>query len=62
MATKRNIILFVLGIFSILLFFLLNLALGTIPIPTLDVFRILIGKETTGGEIWNNIILSLIHI
>ena len=56
MATKRNIILFVLGIFSILLFFLLNLALGTIPIPTLDVFRILIGKETSGGEIWNNII------
>ena len=56
MATKRNIILFVLGIISILLFFLLNLALGTIPIPTLDVFRILIGKETSGGEIWNNII------
>lgn len=53
---KRQAILFVISIFSILLFFVLNLALGTISIPFEEVIRILIGKESGEHEIWHNII------
>lgn len=52
----QNRVLFIVGILSIVLFFILNLALGTIPIPARDIFRILIGEESSGGEIWKNIV------
>ncbi len=54
--TKKQIIIATLVFISILLFFVLNLAVGSIAIPFKSVVRILADHETPGGEIWYNIV------
>ena len=48
--------LFILIVLSIALFFVLNLLLGTVHIPMLDILRILSGGND--NEIWYNIVWS----
>lgn len=56
MSRKHHHLLFALILFSIVLFFILNLALGTISIPFDEVIRIMLGKGKEEQEIWRNII------
>lgn len=53
---KRHSIIFVSIILMIILFVMLNLALGTIPIPLRSVWDILLGRATDSMVIWENII------
>ena len=53
---RRQATLFLITLLSIMLFLVLNLALGTISIPFGDVVRILLGNGTEEQEIWHNII------
>lgn len=48
--------LFVLSFGFIVLFVLLNLAIGSVPIPIDAVWRVLIGKGNDLSEVWQNII------
>ena len=48
---------FLLLFFASLVFFVLNLLLGTVEIPVAAILRILLGDESV-SEIWRNIILS----
>ena len=54
---RRNIFLIVSLVVLIVLLFFLNLLLGTVEIPSRDVFSILIGGYE-GNEIWCNIVLQ----
>lgn len=51
----KNIILLTIIFISIMIFFLLNLFLGTISIPVSSIFNILLNRDTE-SEIWKNII------
>ena len=53
----RNSLLFILIIITIALFFVLNLLLGTVRIPIMDILRILSGNHEV-SEIWYNIVWS----
>ncbi len=53
----RKSLLFILLIAAIALFFVLNLLLGTVHIPMLDILRILMGNREV-SEIWYNIVWS----
>lgn len=54
---RRNIFLIVSLVVLIVLLFFLNLLLGTVEIPSRDVFCILMGGYE-GNEIWRNIVLQ----
>lgn len=54
---RRNIFLIVSLVVLIVLLFFLNLLLGTVEIPSRDVFSILMGGYE-GNEIWRNIVLQ----
>lgn len=53
----RNSLLFILVFITIALFFVLNLLLGTVYIPIMDILRILSGNHEV-SEIWYNIVWS----
>ena len=53
---RRPVIAFTLIALLIVVFFVLNLSLGTIAIPFDQVVRILFGADAGGDEIWRNII------
>ena len=53
---RRPVIAFTVIALLIIVFFVLNLSLGTIPIPFDEVVRILLGRDGEGNEIWRNII------
>ena len=53
---RRPIIAFTVIALLIVVFFVLNLSLGTIAIPFDQVVRILFGADAGGDEIWRNII------
>ena len=50
------VIAFTIIALLIIVFFVLNLSLGTIAIPFDEVVRILLGRDGEGNEIWRNII------
>ena len=56
MKTRRAISLMFVLIIGILLLLVINLLIGSVSIPMLDVCRILLGDDT--NEIWTNIIYS----
>ena len=53
---RRPVIAFTIIGVLIIVFFVLNLSLGTIAIPFDEVVRILFGRDGEGNEIWCNII------
>ena len=53
---RRPVIAFTVIALLIVVFFVLNLSLGTIAIPFDEVVRILFGTDAGGDEIWRNII------
>lgn len=53
---RRPVIAFTIIGVLIIVFFVLNLSLGTIAIPFDEVVRILLGRDGEGNEIWRNII------
>ena len=53
---RRPVIAFTLIALLIIVFFVLNLSLGTIAIPFDEVVRILFGADASGDEIWRNLI------
>lgn len=55
-SVSRNLVLFVLVLGLILGFILLNLAVGTVPIPVRSVWAVLLGHGEGTSEVWQNII------